>query len=513
MSRKGISGKAPLVKILLITGAFLIFLPHSRAQYYFNENCRRTYQAVLSLQFAEAHRLIAMEKKADPPNRVPVYLENYIDFLTLFIGENRQDYNRLKNRKQERIRELESGNPDSPFHQFCLAELYIQWAFARINFGDYTHAAFEIRKAHTLLTENRQKYPAFALNRIGLGVVHVIAGIIPENYQWVAGLMGVDGSVETGLKEIRQVAEYSGPDEMTLLYKPEAAFYLAFLTVNLQKNKKEALEVIRLFDSSQQSLKSPLLIYARASVLMKNGLNDRALAVLRERNNLPGTFPFYYLDYLEGMARLNKLDYSAPVYFSRFIDNFRGSNYIRSALQKIAWTALLRGDTLGFHKSMKLVVQTGSSDVDEDKQALKEAESRMFPNVVLLKSRLLFDGGYYEQALNELLNNNLKNVLRSKRDLVEYSYRMGRIYHETGNSARALEYYRQTIRRGWTEPYYYAAGAAYQMGLLYENAGEWSKADSAYHVCLSIDTPEYKASLDQKARAGINRIKKKSPRT
>ncbi|MEI7661115.1 MAG: hypothetical protein WCK34_02900 [Bacteroidota bacterium] len=516
MINHSIPGKAPLIKIFLIVGAFLIFMPAPRAQYVFDDNCRHAYQAILSLQFGEARRLMEIEKKSDPSNLIPIYLENYIDFLTLFIGEDRKVYDLLKENKAGRIDRLERGRRDSPFYNFCLAEVYLQWAFARIKFGDYTAAAFEIRKAHALFTANETRYPSFVINKIGLGIVHVVAGIVPDNYKWIASLMGVDGSLEMGLGEIRQVAEYSGQDKISALYKPESLFYLAFLAANLQKNRKDALPVISLLNSQNndaQPLKSPLLIYATATILMKNGLTDEALAKLQERTALTQRYPFYYLDFIEGVARLNKLDFSASTCFERFSRNFKGQNYLRSACQKLAWIALLKGDTAGYYKTIGQLKTMAGTAVDEDKQASSEEGNHAVPNVTLLRSRLLFDGGYYSRALNELLGKSIKTVIKSKRDLVEYNYRLGRIYHESGNPAKAIEFYRQTIRQGRTEPYYFAAGAAYQMGLLYENSGAWVKADSAYHVCLSINTPEYKTSLGQKARAGLNRLKKKIPKT
>ena len=151
--------------------------------------------------------------------------------------------------------------------------------------------------------------------------------------------------------------------------------------------------------------------------------------------------------------------------------------------------------------------------MDEDKQAEHEARQGVPPNIVLLRARLLFDGGYYDMAINELLNNSVKIAVKSKRDLLEYTYRLGRIYHESGNLSKALENYRQTIIRGKTEPYYFAASAAYQMGLLYENKEAYAKADSAYHLCLTIKSPEYQTSLHQKAKAGLNRLKKAIPKT
>lgn len=502
--------KAPLARFILVAGAFLVFIPGSEAQFDFDTNCRLAYRAALSLRFSEADSLINLEKQEVPENLIPLYLENFVDFLTLVIGEERADYSRLKEKMRDRVKKLEAGRRDSPYYNYCLGEVHLQWALARLKFGDYTAAIFDLHSAHEKLSENEKKYPSFLINKIGIGVIHVMVSLVPDRYKWVTSIVGFDGSMESGISEIRQVAGYSGPDEITTLYKTQAAFFLAFCTLNLQGNKNDALALLPLLRGfSPGGLKpgSPLLIYARAIILMRNGLNDEALKVLQERQSLSPSYPFCFLDYLEGMSRLNKLDQAASVCFERFIAGFRGQNYLKSACQKLAWIALLKGDSAGYRRMTALVLLKGTSVVDEDKQAEYEAGSGVAPGIFLLRARLLFDGGYYKMALGELLNNSVSNIIKSKRDLVEYTYRLGRIYHEEGNVSRAVENYRQTIRRGKTEPFYFAAGAALQLGLLYENKGAYNEANRAYRLCLSIDPAEYKTSLHQKAKAGLARLK------
>lgn len=496
-----------MIRVILIIGAFLFMVPRAQAQFRYDANCRQAYNAILSLRFDEAHTLLNLEKRADPENLVPVYLGNFIDFLTLVIGEERPVYDRLKEAKGGTVKALAKGREDSPFRNFCLGEVHLQWALARIKFGDYTTAAIEFHKAYDLFAENETRYPSFLINKMSLGVMHVMISLVPDKYRWVSTLAGLHGSMDLGMRELRQVAEYRGPDPVTRMYKTQATFFLAFLTLNIQKNKREALPFLGMLKEQSQASprqESPLLIYAGATILMRNGFNDEALALLQERHVLR-TYPFYYLDYLEGMARLNKLDMKAAAIFEQFIANFRGQYYIHSAYQKLAWVALLKGDSAGYFRLIGRASQI-SSGTDEDKQAAFEAGTGIVPNTILLRSRLLFDGGYYNLAINELLNTPVNLIVKSKSDLLEYTYRLGRIYHEQGNSSKALENYRQTILRGRNEPWYFAAGAAYQMGLLYENLGDYPEAGRAYNVCLSINTKEYKTSLHQKAKAGLGRL-------
>ena len=57
-------------------------------------------------------------------------------------------------------------------------------------------------------------------------------------------------------------------------------------------------------------LQTPLFVFVKVSILNKAHRNDEVLETLEQyQANLPG-FRFCYLDYLTGLAKLNKLDLS-----------------------------------------------------------------------------------------------------------------------------------------------------------------------------------------------------------
>jgi tetratricopeptide (TPR) repeat protein len=158
---------------------------------------------------------------------------------------------------------------------------------------------------------------------------------------------------------------------------------------------------------------------------------------------------------------------------------------------------------------MKRVEDKEASSGEEDKQALREATSNQLPNVALLRARLLFDGGYYDRALHELLDRNLKKIIQSSKDIPEYHYRLGRIYQEKGEDEKALSYFDKAIGEGKRLPYYLAANAALQSGLIYEEKKDLANAEKYFRLCLEMDYPDYKTSIDLKARAGLQRLNKK----
>ncbi|HLP20279.1 MAG TPA: hypothetical protein VK174_08260, partial [Chitinophagales bacterium] len=141
-----------------------------------------------------------------------------------------------------------------------------------------------------------------------------------------------------------------------------------------------------------------------------------------------------------------------------------------------------------------------------DKQALKEATAGIMPNISLLRARLLFDGGYYERAATEM-NKISENGFKTVEEQTEYFYRTGRIYDEWNKKDSALALYSKAIEKGKDLPRYFAANSAFETGKIYEQRGNKEKATEFYNLCLSFENHEYKNGLDQKAKAGLNRLK------
>jgi tetratricopeptide (TPR) repeat protein len=117
---------------------------------------------------------------------------------------------------------------------------------------------------------------------------------------------------------------------------------------------------------------------------------------------------------------------------------------------------------------------------------------------------MLSDGGYFQEAL-ALLNGKTINSFSLEEEKLEYVYRLGRIYDDLNKNAEAIQYYNSAINLGLTRREYYAARAALQIGEIYEREQKKKQAIVYFEKCLSLKDHEYKNSLDQKAKAGIER--------
>ncbi len=493
---------------LVIFFVFSLCLP-SFASFDFNANCKSAYEKIVSLRFDEGLALLKTEKTTNPENVIPYYVENYVDFLKLFISEDATLFNTLEPNKDLRIAKIKESDEDSPYYNYCLAEINLQWAFSRIKFKEYFTAVSEINKAYKLLEENEKKFPDFVPNHKGLGLLHAIIGTIPDDFKWTTTLIGVTGTIKQGVSELASVLSSSMKNSEYRYLKTESIFMLTFIQLNFQSNKVQAIKLGKyLEDTSYVSLTkcNPLLCYAAASIAIRTGANDKAIEILLSRPKTSEYYPFYYLDYLTGVAKLNRLDFDCYKYLTSFLTNFKGQNYIKAAWQKLAWYYLINKNTQKYTEKMGYAVTFGNAMVDEDNQALLEAKSKTIPNTRLLIARLLFDGGYYQQALDSLTRLKPDVFCVTTKDYLEYTYRLGRIYDDLGNSTQAILFYQMTISNGSEFTYYYAANSSLQLGLIYENLKDTVKAKYYYGLCSTMKNTEYKNSISQKAKAGLNRL-------
>jgi tetratricopeptide (TPR) repeat protein len=166
----------------------------------------------------------------------------------------------------------------------------------------------------------------------------------------------------------------------------------------------------------------------------------------------------------------------------------------------------LEGNMFLARQYKEKIKSIGKTESDADKLAQKFAENGSFPDKELLKARLMNDGGYNEKSLEILLSKNI-NSFTHESEKLEYIYRFGRVYDDLKQDDKALEYYKQTIQRGQYATEYFASRAALQAAQIYEQRGQKKEALEYYNKVLDMDDHEYKNSLDQRAKSGINRVR------
>jgi len=484
----------------ILTLLFLFLTNPLFASFQMNERMQQSYTHIINLEFEAANELLQIEKIEHPDNGILALHKNYIDFLTILIGEEEEFFLTAKDLKSDRIDFIQSGDDNSPYYLYAQAEVHLQWAFARLKFEEYLTAAYEIQKAYSLLEKNNEQFPNFKLNIKGLGLLHALVGAIPEKYQWVLNLLSMDGGVELGLSELKSLIK----DEEMEMYHSEIVFLTTFLQLNMTNNK--IAYKLLLDEIGNEYSDNYLLNFAAVRLSHALGENDFSIKVLQNRPDVHGKYPFHYLDYLQGMSYLYKLDYEKSQFFlNRFLNNFKGNNYIKSAYQKLAWIAFLKDEKDEKISYLEKIKSEGRVFIDEDRAALKEAVKNLINSPRLLRARLLYDGGYYGKAQLELASEN--KLLDYTGFFDEYYYRLARIESKLDYmDEQVITKYQKAFNLGKKSTNYYAAMSALQIGLIYEKENKLNQAKIYFEKCLSLSDFDYERGIHQKAKVGLVRV-------
>lgn len=463
---------------------------------------------MMCLRFTKAEERMLSEKKLNPGNQVPYIIDNYIDFLKVLIGEEEKDFIHLKNNKEPRLQKLAEDGENSPWYLYSQSLIYLQSGVARLKFAEYVNAGLDINRAYRLLNENQRKFPDFVMNKAGLGILHSLIGTVPAKYKWAVNSLQFNGTIPEGNSEINEAYHQLISDPQLSFLLPETVFLLTFVTLNLSADVPAALNLAEKINNSALTSfmhESPLMIYAFANIYSRAGENDKVIQLLTECPRTSDRYPFHYLNYMLGVAKLNRLDKDASYPLLSFLGSFKGKNYIRSAYMHLSWYYLIQNDLRQYSIYIERIKLRGNDQVDNDREALSFASENNKPDMQLLKARLLFDGGYYARAKQELDEFKASNEKAG----LEYTYRLGRIYHNWGKIDEAVYFYNETIKKGEKSPFYFAANSSLQLGIIYEQQKDFAQARKYYLKVLDMDFNEYQFSITNKAQAGLNRIKGK----
>ena len=188
--------------------------------------------------------------------------------------------------------------------------------------------------------------------------------------------------------------------------------------------------------------------------------------------------------------------------------NFHGINYIKSANYKLAWIAFLQENNVLKNIYLQRVVLDGHLIIDEDRVAFMHAKRNSITHPVLLKTRLLYDGGYYSLALSEINKIKAQDSSFSKDHKMEYWYRIARIQSKLiDNNILIMSYYQKALEKGKGSTSYYAPMSALQIGLIYEKEKNIQKAKYYFNICLEMSGFDYQRGIHLKAKSALARIK------
>lgn len=457
---------------------------------------------VYSLLLDDAQKSISKELIKNPTNYAGYCLLDNLYFITSFISESSTDLKEFTQHHDMLVSKIKSVTLKNPYKAYYLAETYTHKALLNFKAGNNYTAALALKEAHHWLVQSKNNHPDFLPTYKNMALFETAAANLTEGYTWILKIVGINAKYQVSLDLAEKFILSSYNNEWEI-FRKETAFTLAYIHRQLLHDSK-SMEIIKA--NTLDYATNPLSLYFLSTFSYKNGFNEQALQYINELKVQENQMQIPFVHYIKGLCLLNKLDPNSYAEFNSYVQLHKGDNYIKACYLKMAWSKLLINDVSGYNYCRAKIETEGKANNEEDKQAVLEFNRKTIPNLILLKSRLLFDGGYYQKSL-QLIKGLKASDFASTLFQTEYCYRKARLYQILGEVELAIAFYEAAISTGKSLNVYYAAYSCIYLGDIYSEQGKKRKAMDYYTLSMTFKSnEEYRNSIEQHAKSSMRKL-------
>jgi tetratricopeptide (TPR) repeat protein len=491
------------IRLLL---SLIFILPFSLVQAAFvdyNAQLNEGQKHLSCLRLQQANTIFKAEIAIHPANIAAHFLLHYSNFYHIMVQQDKKLLEEFEKSTAATLLKIQELPESSPYRLFYKGSVHLQSALIKGAFNEYLSSAWDFRTAYQEINQNESKFPSFLGHKKELGVLMSLIGTFPKQYMWVVNVVGLEGDFEKGMGILTHyINNYANEP---LIEKQESLVYYTLIQLNFGSNKNLAWEFYK--DKCKDYEQNLIQCYMRAYVAGKCGENEIALQTLKNRPNESTYEQIHYLDFLMGEYLIHQLDFSAAIWYKKYLTFSATKSSYKEAYQKLAWISWLQSDTSKFITYIGLMEKNTKEPSSEAKLLRNDIKVGIYPSTDLIKARLLFDGGYLIRS-NQILLNLSTHSLKSNFQLLDWKYRQARIFQEQGKFADAIVSYKKCLEFGVGINSYLLPNSCLQLGLIYEELKYPKVAKLYYEKVSDYSNFDYEQSINQKAKAGIMRVKK-----
>lgn len=357
--------------------------------------------------------------------------------LELLVADESSDYEAFLDRNDALYEQLDQV-PGTAWRHWLMGEISLQRTWARSKQGQTVRAAWAARRALEHLERARTLDPDFTEPLKGLGLLHMGIGALPDRFRRVLGWFGITGTLEEGVSELLEARETS------LWNGLEASVLLATIDKFGFPSPVRATKVYEQLWSSYPE--SPLIALSYADVLIRERRPEQALSVLDAAKDPAGRV--HYLTWYRGEAlfHLGRCN-EAEAAFAAYEHIHAGASLKlngRLLAGQCAELAGRREEAVSWYARI-----VGERGFAEEQAAMRKAARLMAHPMTEEEKRLLQAWGAFNSGRDDIALNRFE-ALRGRTATpgeirAEAAYGVARVFHEKGDTARALEAYRATL--------------------------------------------------------------------
>ncbi len=486
-----------MMRFILIIIIVFILSQKAHAVYDVNENCKNAWMLLMDLEIDQAKELLAKEIRSNPENYYAYYLDQTCDAYKLLINSGEVEYKAFVDDYYKKREIMDGKDEESPYYLACYSEMELQVGIFNIINGSMFSGLRKAYSAYKNVYRNLELYPDFKPSLKLDGFFNVAIANMPPFVKWAAAFFGVTADTDYGFRILNE--NYILQKDIRGI-NAESALYI-ILVAKINKTPEMVYDFTNSLDSSisQTFIHS----YFRANIAYRVGNNEEALRNLQQIDIDKHSFADNIYSYMMGKILLQKLDSNAGYFLSRYLNSLKKKEYIKEMNYKLALSYLINNDTLEYLSHCEIVRSEGKDIQERDREALYDANLDYFPDINLVKARLLLEGGYFDEfqiALKSFEENNSGLAAYE----LEYHFLKGCFDASKDNFEVAISEFKKVIEMGEDSDYYFASEAALRLGNIYEKTGKTILAKEYYDKSIKLYQNDYYEYIEDKAVKGYN---------
>lgn len=302
-------------------------------------------KAVILTQLGISHLLnFEFDKANDLFNDViknyPDYPQTYISKSALplwkfLLSKSPNDYyeaSKLIDKAIQVAEKYAEKNKNDPHALTNLGVAYGSRVFLKLRNENYLGMIFDLKKSYNALNDAIKINPEYYDAYLGLGIYHYSIGSLPKTLKWAVWLLGFEGNIEKGLKEIELVAEKGN------WLKVEAEFYLTqfypWHTGEFDKAKNIINKLLLKYPDNQ------IFLYTRGVFNLNQNHVDSAMNDffrIKDQKSYPIPRLYEFTLFRLGECNFKLGNYNKAIdYYKEFIKTYSEQVYVTQAFLNLA---------------------------------------------------------------------------------------------------------------------------------------------------------------------------------
>lgn len=485
--------KANITIRLFLFAPILFFVIPTNAQPHNEIKIQFAYSQFLNFQLDSCRKSLTQI----PTSPFAFYLQTLLTSTNIYIEDDFEQYNKNKKIESELLEKLNKLNFSDAYANFLRSEIRLQWALLKLKNGEDFSSFWNLKKAYNLAKENVSENPEFLPSYKTLGTLHLLFGVLPDKYNWILTIFGIEGNVQTGLSELEKV--YQSNNFLSL----ECGITIGLLQAYILNETGKSADLINLIHEKGNQL---LIDYAYALILMKNAQSEKALKVIHDAEytyEQPFVLPQLY--YLKGEILLQKGMLDAAIKnYQLFISKQCGQGLVKDAYYKTGICYLIKNQAELAEENFDDSMKKGWAKNEADKNAKNALTSQYHSTKALYQLRYATDGGFYETALN--IYKHIDMIKLDEQNKCEFHYRSARLFHKTGDIKKAVHAYQKTIYSQENKKWYFAPNSALQLGMIYRSKNNYEEAKKYLNMVADYQGYPYQYSIKQKTKTTLKQL-------